>query len=242
MTVLTATVAAAVITGGLLVHVWSAGAETFPADVHGVTTLNALEFVASERPEDWVAVADVVVVAEAVSEKAHEAAISETTVESNLIGRTVTVEPTETIWTAKDSQRELPASVDLTQAGWVTNDGETAEVNLGYGSRIEVGHNYVLALVWMDEVCGEDPEPAQWAVIGSEGALPIDDGIVGRGEIGGVVTARADTSAFGKFSMLRRTAGKSVAAVRDALQAVSGKVERSDFWPPPPDEAGCAGD
>lgn len=200
-----------------------------PTDVSGVVTLEALEYVASEQPADWAAVADVVVVAKATHEKAHAPAQSETTVDSNLIGRTVTVEPTETIWRAAESKRELPKSIDLTASGWVTNDGETSEVNLGYGSRVEVGHTYVLALVWAEEICGEDPQPAEWAIIGSEGALPIDDGVVGKGEIGAAVKASVDVSTTTPGSVLALAAGKSSAAVGAALDSVEDEVKRVPF-------------
>lgn len=71
--------------------------------------------------------------------------------------------------------------------------GTEVEEALHGASRIEVGEEYVIALVWKRAECDDnDYYPARWSAIGSGGVLPMHDGVIGHGEFEGQHHTGAD--------------------------------------------------
>jgi hypothetical protein len=195
-----------------------------------IARVDGLEHVPSWTVRDWAAVADVVVVAEATAEESHPTPRGglEPGVDFDLVGRRVTVRPISTVWVSSTNARELPEAVDLTQAGWVVDptdpEAPARKLAFGYGSRIEVGHTYVLGLTWLDAWCGDD---AEWAVFGSGAALPLDEGVLGLGEIRGRVVEDLDAlDLIPGTTVLDEFAGQSASALGDAIEAVQDTVAR----------------
>ena len=188
----------------------------------------------TETAADWASVADFVATATVTSEKELPRATSETVSEdSDLIGRTVAVKVDDVLWRSPTTQRELPGSFRLGTLGWMQTASGKQEAAFADASRIEVGHQYVLALVWARAECaqGDDPSPAGWSLIGSGGALPADGEVIGNGELAGEpvsVNSRV-LHEFPSDSLLARHAGKAPKAVAEALKAT--KAEHKAFQP-----------
>lgn len=158
-----------------------------------VQLLDALEVAPTRTVSDWAKVADYVVVASVVSEEAIEQPKSETSGDGEtMIFREVTLRNASIVWQApSESKLDVPSQVVVRAMGWVQNtEGEPTELVMESGSRLEVGHTYLVGLVWMPARCSPgDYDAAGWAVIGSGGALPADNDIVGVGEFEGTVLA-----------------------------------------------------
>ncbi|MFT4232798.1 MAG: hypothetical protein QM606_08515 [Leucobacter sp.] len=163
--------------------------------------------------DDWQAYADAVVVAHVSGEKAIPAPKSETTEYggTDLIGREISVEIAKVLWSYPQSERKVSEHITFDAAGWLDDGKASTEVVAGEGSRLEPGHDYVLALKWFPERSdGDETEPAQWGVIGSGGALPADGGIIGVGEYLGVETSEGGVRTAPEGSVLAEHTGRSV--------------------------------
>lgn len=196
--------------------------------------VEGLEFVPTASVRDWAAVADVVVVAEATAEEAQPVGQSEPEIDAVLVGRTVTMTPIATIWTSPTTTRSIGDSFALDALGWIVNpqDPEQAsQVVTDGGSRIDVGHTYVLALKWLEARCSADDgsEPAQWTTVGSGAALPLDDGVLGIGELVGQIIDDLDVLDLVPNTVLEDLAGQPATALGAALTNVQNVVQRIPF-------------
>lgn len=144
----------------------------------------ASELRASDRVMDWASTADVVVVATVISEKQGKVSPLDDGTDAAFVGRSVIVKVQTTAWSPDDVK--VPAELAVEAPGWVQRGGKLdARLTYERGSRLEVGHTYVLAL--LKDRCGNP-----WDLLGSGAALPYDKGSIGNGEARGVtVTANA---------------------------------------------------
>lgn len=205
------------------------------ADSHrpAVGLVDGAEVTASSTVEDWARVADYVVLATVTSEQRIEPVRSETSDDGDdLVGRDVTVEVDKGLWRAADVSRDQPAVFAMPAFGWErTAAGDEIELAPQGGSRLEVGHRYVLAITWKAEECSTDGEdiPPRWTLIGSSGALPADGGVVGEGEFEGSSMVRSDSArSVGGNDVLRKYRDASPANVADAVERA--KPGRSDVF------------
>lgn len=146
---------------------------------------------------DWVTYADYVIVVDAVAEEAVPPAASELERGEGIIGRTVTLEVEDVLWSREGAPTAAPETWAYPAAGWAFDEGDTenaVEMALQDFPRVEVGHRYVMAVRWEAAVCTEgDYLPAQWRGLGEGSQFPFDDGVIGNGESEGAVQ---DAAAF----------------------------------------------
>lgn len=191
----------------------------------------AEETIAETVPE-WANQAELVVKAHVTSEEKLAPPVSETANEDgfDLIGRTVSLDVSEVIWRSPDATRSNPARFSMNAWGWMRSDTDgDREVAVEGTSRLEVGHDYVLALEWREAACapGDEAVPAHWSVLSSQAALPADDDTIGVGELeGSEVDLRNEPSDLPAppESALARFAGEHPAALRDALNEAAQRA------------------
>jgi hypothetical protein len=152
----------------------------------------------SVTASDWVTYADHVIVVEAVSEKAIAPSAEEVERGEGVIGRIISLTVEDVLWTREGATHAAPATWDYSGLGWAFSDGDTAAaVEMAFHDlpRIEVGHQYVMAIRWEAAVCDEDGEytPAMWRGLGEGSEIPYDGDTIGNGESEGTVQ---DTAAF----------------------------------------------
>lgn len=201
--------------------------------------VEAAEMVTSVTAEDWAAAADVVVAGTVVSETALEPPKSETEVgvEHQLIGRSVTVDVFEVLWRSPDATVANPTTFTMDAFGWARSDDGTREVTVHDSSRLEVGHKYVMALVWQPAQCAEgDRIPAAWTWIGAGGVIPADKYVLGAGEVEGSNQTVAETESEAvPDSVEAENVGETITAVKDDLQKADDSGART--WPDVEDNA-----
>ncbi|MCW2822514.1 MAG: hypothetical protein JWR64_2309 [Marmoricola sp.] len=159
---------------------------------------------------DWVRTSDYVVVARAVSEQAHPNGP-----DSGSVERSVELDIKQVVWSRPSPSRPLPPTVTVTAFGWTDDNIPLASSGT---PRIEPGHDYVVALVWMPAQCspGDPAEPAQWTPLGSNAVLPFDNARIGYGESEGrLVAGDGDQAPAGTLEL--RLLGQSLTELRDAL-------------------------
>jgi hypothetical protein len=199
--------------------------------VQGASFGNALEAIGSHTAADWAAGADAVAIVSVTHEEAREPAKLSTSVDADLIGRNVTLSVDEVLWTSpelKDHRNvpTLPDSFTTQKWGWTKNDGVTTEFMTRNSSRVERGHTYIAALGWIPKVCGEEPEDAKWAIIGSGGALPYDDQTIGVGEFNGEPHKSIPPGHVQPESLLKEAMGLKAADVVEKIVKAEGEKKR----------------
>jgi hypothetical protein len=147
---------------------------------------------------DWVTYADHVIVVDAVSETALSPDAEELERGEGIIGRVVTLSVEEVLWSREGATVAAPATWEYPALGWHFKDGDTTdtvEMALSEFPRVEIGHQYVMAIRWEKAVCDEDGEytRAQWRGLGEGSEIPFDDATIGNGESEGTVQ---DAAAF----------------------------------------------
>jgi hypothetical protein len=217
------------------------------ADVAELTVLatgGAGDHLPSTTAADWVTYADHVVVATPVDERVEPPTAAEVDRGEGLVGRTVTLRVDDVLWSRGDPDRPAPQTMSWDAWGW-TFEGEPDNRGrvVGEGTpRVELGHTYLLAIVWEEARCspGDPRQPAGWQGLGAASTVPFDGGVVGRGEYEGRVRtleeARADVRPGDpNLSFGQELVGGSAGDVRRALdRAVPGTPE--EFTPPAPCE------
>ncbi|SKC40186.1 hypothetical protein [Krasilnikoviella flava] len=208
-----------------------------PTDVAspgGVVIAMAEESFPSTTAADWVTYADHVVVVTAVDE--DEVLMAREDDDGNPPGersfrRDMTLQVDDLVWSAPEPRHRAPSGSFVTGAPWTTvRAGVRTRVAIEDTPRIEVGHTYVVALVWRPAV--EDPtapSAAHWAWLGMDALLPYDDAI-GVGELEGTVRTEPLRVAEDdpQYSFEDAMAGRSVA---DLVAVLTGTnpVEREEY-------------
>lgn len=176
---------------------------------------------------DWVTYADHVVVVEAVSEEAIPPSEEELERGEGMIGRTVTLAIEDVLWSREGAPQAAPETWEFSALGWVFTDGDTddpVELALHDFPRVEVGHQYVMAIRWEEAVCtaGGDHLPAQWRGLGEGSEIPFDDGTLGNGESEGAVQ---DASDFAAHADLHPDQGVEELLAGEGADALVGVLE-----------------
>ncbi|MFG3342510.1 hypothetical protein [Glycomyces sp. NPDC048151] len=195
----------------------------------GVVMVEGADHLPSETAADWVTYADHVVVVNAVAETAVPPTQIELDRGEGLIGRTVTLEIAEVLWSREGSLMEAPTTWEYTAIGAQFVEGDTSaplEMALHERPRVEVGHTYVMAIRWEVERCEDgETEPAQWRGLGEGSEIPFDDATLGNGELEGEIqsaeqfaAAAAEETALG---LEEQVAGQTADALVSELEAAT---------------------
>lgn len=184
--------------------------------------VEGLEVAPTQTITDWAKIADHVVTASVLAERAIDQQRSETSTDSQtLVFREVTLKIEDRLWSAPSAAKhELPVEVVIRAMGWNRTEGDVRqELAPSGGSRLEIGHSYVVALAWVPATCGEDgDEPGQWATIGAGGTVPADHDVIGAGEFEG--TSSKSARGAGPDSVLERFRTEQPGAVALSLRKV----------------------
>lgn len=197
---LTGVIAAASVTG-IAVAAFATSAtplDTQAAAEPGVMLGHGSDHLPSVTATDWVTYADHVIVVEALSEEALAPTAEDLERGEGIIGRTVTLAIEDVLWSREGATVAAPATWEYSGLGWHFAEGDvtdTVEMALHGLPRVEVGHQYVMAIRWEKAVCDEDGEytRAQWRGLGEGSEIPYDDDTIGNGESEGTVQ---DAAAF----------------------------------------------
>lgn len=141
---------------------------------------SAFEDHPSTTFEDWAENADAVVLARVTGERRREPADDHTEPGRYPVSRDVTVQVSAVYW--QRGPRRVPKVFEMAAWGWMAaKDGAERPIVAPGASRLQEGHEYLVALDWR----------RGWTVLGSGATLPAD-GVVGVGEQEGRLVVRAD--------------------------------------------------
>lgn len=187
----------------------------------GVVLVHALERVGTSTMTDWVNVADHVVAVTVTGERRLGPEWSETSPNrEGRVGREVSLSIGEVLWTSPESTRRVPDTVTLpVSGGWIRDDdGTERETSLAGSSRLEVGNDYTVALVWKPAQCAEDlRSPARWAIAGSGAVVPANDGRLGVGEFEGTAAGDSPETEYVGPPVVDELGGQDVTALAEKL-------------------------
>ncbi|WP_304455137.1 hypothetical protein [Nocardiopsis sp. YSL2] len=182
---------------------------------------------AGQTARDWVTNADHVILARAVDEQIHEPEPIEVERGEGMIGRTVSLDVQRVLWSAPAPARPAPETYEYPAWGFVFNGGVDNLTPIGTQDepRVEVGHDYVIAIDWEEARCtpGDEPQPAMWMGLDNNSVVPADDGVVGNGESGGRVASAQERRSSsepvlrGEGTFEGRMMGNSVGALAREL-------------------------
>jgi hypothetical protein len=178
---------------------------------------------------DWVTYADHVLVVEAVAEETVPPSESELERGEGIIGRVVSLEVQDVLWSREGAPQAAPETWDYSALGWHFDGGDpddAVEMALADFPRVEVGHQYVMAIRWEEAVCSPgDYLPAQWRSLGEGSEIPFDDATLGNGESEGTVQDAEAFAAATDFhadeGVEELLAGEGADALVSALESAS---------------------
>ncbi|WP_285735558.1 hypothetical protein [Kitasatospora phosalacinea] len=170
----TAAATAVAVTLGTGTH-HTPAASAAPAAGHRVILADAKERLPSDTARDWVSYGDHTVVAKVTAETADTPSAEEQASGEGYVSRTVTLAVQQTLWD-RSGAPALPTTLTLVVDGWAFT-GSTRTPLSTEGSRLEVGHTYLLTLARFAS--------GEWAPIGGGARLPYDNNTVGNGEYEG---------------------------------------------------------
>lgn len=131
-----------------------------PADTEpGVVTAEGAEAVPSRTATDWVTYGDHLVVIDVKSEERLEATKEEVERGEGFIGREVTVELGDPLWTRPTYQElsELPTRLAIANGGWVFHGKEEQRWEVENQVRLTPGSQYLAMLTYGDtSIAGGD--------------------------------------------------------------------------------------
>lgn len=138
----------------------------------------------TQTASDWVAHADHVVVVTAVDESEPPSALELEELGEGYVPRTATLQVDRVLWSDDAAQQAAPEGrIEWDAWGWELSDGELTPMAAHDQPRVEVGHSYILAIVWEPAVAdGGEQQPAGWNGLGGGAIVPYDGGVVGLGE------------------------------------------------------------
>ncbi|MEW9552480.1 hypothetical protein [Nonomuraea sp. NPDC050783] len=166
-----------------------------------------LERLPFRTARDWVGYADVIVVANVVSDREGTASDEEIAAGEGYIPRTAQLSVTETLWSTSGPWVPTPPThLSLGVAGWAFHGEQRAEFVVGDAPRVEVGHTYIIPLA-------RDADGG-WAPLAPQAILPYDRKRIGTGEAKGI-----DPDDLTALSAAVR--GKSGAELSQALDLTS---------------------
>ncbi len=209
------------------------GTELAQVDVVPVGEGSMVRF-ASASAQDWTRnsdwVAEVAVTAEHPTAEVHGTEEGEGLV----VTREVELTVQRVLWQRTAPAHELPRQLSLWAAGWTKSAESSSTLTpLAFEGepRLEIGHRYVVALVWVPRACssGDGAEPAHWSALGSGAVIPFDEGKLGYGESEGRTVAGDEDQAQPR-TLERELLGRDAAALIEELASAPAKP-RSDVFP-----------
>jgi hypothetical protein len=190
----------------------------------------ALERWSTSTANDWVTVADHVVVGTVKVEKETAPTAAEVTRGEGMVGRNVTISVDQTLW-SRAGAPATPTQVTLAAPGTLFNGGLNANrrrLAFHDSSRIELGHRYVIAIRYSPATCDSgEVSPARWSGIGSGGVIPYDTKTLGTGEIEGRSNAVASAAELGQSDLRVKLSGKPTTDLTKALGAAKAGTRPS---------------
>lgn len=221
---------AAIVTTGVVAVALSGSGHPVPEpDTEpDIMVVHGADHLPSTTASDWATYADHVVVVEAVAEQTLAPAQVEIDRGEGLIGRTVTLEVAEVLWSSESAPQPPPKAWEYSAAGSMFKNGDvddTTAVAVAERPRVEVGHSYVMAIRWEPAQCSEgDPmKPAGWRGLGEGSEIPYDGDTLGNGEFEGRVqtagTFAAAADAEPDQGLEERLAGQSAESLVPELEA-----------------------
>lgn len=152
-----------------------------------------LDLLSGSTAEDWVRYASFVATVSVVDERAASIPKEDLERGEGMVDRVIDIRIDRTLWSRPGVTP--PTTVTTTAAGWTWGDGDPGTRTafaLADRPRLEVGRQYVVAFAsypGLDpaqaERCGDPATPTRWGPVGSGGAVPVTDGVVGVGEFEG---------------------------------------------------------
>jgi hypothetical protein len=197
-------------------------------EARGPVVAHAADHLPNETAEDWVSHADHVVVATPVEEVEIPPTATELARGEGLVDRQLTLAVDSVLWSRSRPALPAPERLDWQAFGWQFENGDLAdrvELAAEDAPRLELGHQYILAIRWEEARCAEgDVSPARWAGLGADAIVPFDAGTIGEGEWQGTprssAAAAAAVRAHGPARSLEdRLVGRGRAELRSALEA-----------------------
>ncbi|MFB9661298.1 hypothetical protein ACFQS3_01110 [Glycomyces mayteni] len=188
-------IAAASATGVAVAALGAPAEDRAAPETEEVLLAQGSDHLPSITAADWVTYADHVIVVEAVAEEAIEPEAEELDRGEGIIGRTVSLVVEDVLWSREGAPQAAPETWEYSALGWHFNAEaeDPIEMALDGFPRVEVGHQYVMAIRWEEAVCteGGDSRPAQWRGLGEGSEIPFDGGTLGNGESEGTVKSAA---------------------------------------------------
>ncbi|MCG5435159.1 hypothetical protein [Micromonospora foliorum] len=202
----------------------------------GIILGDAVDNLPSQTASDWVTYADHVVVVTATSETVTPPTPTEIARGEGLIGRQVSLRIDDVLWSRAGAPKPAPHVWEYSAFGWQFTEGDTSHrtrMALRDRPRVEVGHRYVMAMVWEEARCsaGDEPEPAQWRGLGEGSEIPYDNNTIGQGELEGraqtAVEARQMAAEAGpNLGLKHELAGSGAALLASKLKAAAPLVNK----------------
>ncbi|RVX41919.1 hypothetical protein EDD27_4524 [Nonomuraea polychroma] len=236
-----AATAGAVLAGVVIASALAANGERAGHDggrADGVVLAHGSDRLPNHTASDWVTYADHVVVVTAKAERELPAHQEEIEAGQGYLPREVTLEVENTLWSRDGAAKPAPvAEFAWPAAGWTFSEQGRRPLAVEGRPRIEVGHTYVLAIVWVPAFTdGGETVPGQWRGLGESSVLPYDGGVIGDGESEGRIQSAAATmnerASEGPDgpSLEETMTGKGAADLAAVLDAAR-PGERQDFGP-----------
>lgn len=185
------------------VAVWSSFHDIFP----------------SQSAKDWVSISDYILDVTMTNER-------EGSGDRHFTGRVGEFQVNAVLSARRDAP-ELSDTFQMDVLGWSHPEGsdsdQTGVATLG-SPRLEVGHRYIVGIIRYEPRCSPEDgvDPGGWGLIGSNGAIPYDEGRLGWGEVEGRPGEWIDTGLDTLQSEIvvdRSTVGQLEAALNDAPKA-----------------------
>ena len=195
----------------------------------------------AQTATDWVTYGDAVVEVRPVQVTEVPPTKEEVDRGEGVIGRTVTLKVLATLWTSPANNHTLPEHLVWGEVGWAFkgDPSHRAEMAISGDPRVELGHTYVAAVVWVDARCspGDEREPAGYQGLGAGGMIPADGGVLGVGEFEGSdqnlsQAEGAAQSAGVNETFANQMVGRQPSDITAVLETTSRERKR-DFGPSP---------
>ncbi|MFB7357914.1 hypothetical protein [Streptomyces gardneri] len=214
-----------------------------PAREREISFASASDIYPNQSVSDWTTYADHVVVVTPTAEKDQSVSAEDRERGEGVVLRELKLRVEETLWSSPKASQPAPKGFDWLGWGWSFKNGDTGKKTkmASHGTpRIEMGHSYVMAIVWEAARCseGDAPVPAHWGGLGSGAVVPFDSATIGQGEFEGaaltVAQAREQADEHASEANVRaKLMGRGASALVAELKSTAPK-ERKRSVPPAP--------
>jgi hypothetical protein len=98
-----------------------------------------------------------------------------------LIPRAVSVTVTETIWSRPGNVPMPPTTITWSSGGWVFHGNKEQRLQSDGVPWLDPGHDYLVPIAYTTSTPNSSEDPS-WIPLGSQNAMPFDNGKIGNGE------------------------------------------------------------